>query len=174
MSDPTALFESLELFEALTRSEVREIVETTDAMRLEQGDVLFEQGDDSEAMFVIESGRLEVRSTSSIGDEVVLAELEEGAVVGEMSILAATSTRSATVEALGPTRLFRLSRRDFETLRDRDHPAAYKLVLQLARTLGERRRETDERIREVFDDPDRHLDTFEEQVHDMLAHLHKA
>ncbi len=173
MSDATSLFQSIDLFQTLTRDELEEIVDLTESISLTSGEVLFEQGTHSEALYVIESGCLEVRSVASVGQEIVLAELEAGTVVGEMSIIE-RSPRSATVEALETTHLFRLARDDFETLRRRDHASAYKLILQLASTLGERRREADDRIREVFDDPENHLETFEEQVHQMLAHLHKA
>jgi hypothetical protein len=44
----------------------------------------------------------------------------------------------------------------------------------LARILGERRRQTDARVEEVFEDPAQYLDSFETQVHEMLGRLKKA
>ena len=173
MSRTTELFRSSELFEGLTPEEVREIIHVSRHMSLEAGECLFEQGDPSEAMYVVGDGRLQVLAQTPVGEEVVLAELESGAVVGEMSIIGG-GERSARVEVLEETTLFRLARDSFESLREQNRPAAYKLILRLARMLGDRRRSTDARIQEVFQDPAEHLEDFEEQVHEMLGQIRKA
>lgn len=167
------LFRSSELFQGLTPEEIREIIHVADYVELEADEALFEQGEPSEALYVIASGRLEVRARTPIGEEVVLAELESGAVVGEMSIIGG-GERSASVEALTPAELYSVSRDAFDTLRRQDRPAAYKIILRLTKVLGDRRRRADARIRDVFEDPDEHLDEFEEQVHEMLGSIRKA
>ena len=173
LTDAAELFRSSELFQGLTPEEVREIIHASEHQVLEAEERLFEQGDPSEALYVIQSGEVQVYSHTPVGEEVVLAELGPGSVVGEMSIIGG-GTRSASVEALGRVELFRLSREAFQSLRSQDRPAAYKIIVRLTKTLGERRRTTDARIQEVFDDPDEHLDEFEEQVHEMLGKIRKA
>lgn len=173
LTGTAALFRSSELFKGLTPEEVREIIHVSERMQLEEGETLFEQGDPSRALYVIEAGQVQVRSRTEGGEDIVLAELGSGTVVGEMSIISGGS-RSATVVALEELQLFRLSRESFESLRGQDRPAAYKIIVRLARTLGERRRETDARVQEVFDDPAKHLDEFEKQVHEMLGQIRKA
>lgn len=172
-SDAAELFRSSELFEGLTPEEVREIIHVSERRSLEADEWLFEKGDDAEALFVVDDGDLEVVTRTEVGEEVVLAELGSGAVVGEMSIIGG-GTRSASVMACSETELFRLSREAFQSLREQDRPAAYKIIVRLAKTLGDRRRRTDARIQEVFDDPAEHLDQFEEQVHEMLGQIRKA
>ena len=173
MTDTTELLRTCELFGDLTPEELREIVQVSEYMALEPGECLFEQGESAEAMFVVADGRLQVRSRTPVGEEVVLAELEAGAIVGEMSIIGG-GERSASVEALEEANLFRLARDSFEALRAQNRPAAYKLILRLARMLGDRRRNTDARIQEVFEDPAEHLEDFETQVHEMLGQIRKA
>lgn len=168
------LFRSSEIFEGLTPEEIREIVHIAEYITLDAGDLLFEQGGTSEAMYIIAEGRLEVRRHTNIGEEVVLAELGRGTVVGEMSIIGEGGERSATVEALSSADLYSVSREAFDSLRDQYRPAAYKIILRLAEVLGDRRRRADARIRDVFEDPDEHLDDFEEQVHEMLGSIRKA
>jgi CRP-like cAMP-binding protein len=172
-SEAAELFRSSELFEGLTPEEVREIIHVSERRSLEADEWLFEQGDDAEALFVVDEGDLEVISRTEVGEEVVLAQLGSEAVVGEMSIIGG-GTRSASVVARSETELFRLSREAFQSLRDQDRPAAYKIIVRLAKTLGDRRRRTDARIQEVFDDPAEHLEQFEEQVHEMLGQIRKA
>lgn len=172
-TDAAELFRSSELFQGLTPEEVREIVHVSEFQRLEPEECLFEQGDPSEALYVIQSGTVEVRSQTDVGEEVVLAELSTGSVVGEMSIIGG-GKRSAKVEAIDEVELFRLSREAFQSLRAQDRPAAYKIIVRLSKTLGERRRRTDARIQEVFEDPAEHLEDFEEQVHELIGNIRKA
>ncbi len=167
------LFRASGLFRGMSDEEVREIVRTSDARVLTAGEALFQQGEVAAALYIVESGELEVRAQGLLGEEVVLAMLGAGTVVGEMAILEG-SPRSATVEALSDCRVFELSREAFEALREDRSRAAYKLILNLAQTMGERRRKTDARVEEVFRDPKQHIEAFENQVHDMLGRLRKA
>lgn len=172
-SDAESVFYSIDLFDGLTRGEIREIVGASDQMTLSAGDILFEQDDPAEALFIVESGELQVRATSGAGEDIILAMLGSGTVVGEMSLIGG-GPRSATVEALSDCQIYRLEADAFAELRAANSPAAYKIILRLARILGERRRQTDARIDEVFEDPAKHLDSFESQVHDILARIRKA
>lgn len=67
------------------------------------GELIFAEGDDSREMFVVIDGEVTV-SKLSIGGEVVLAILNKGEFVGEMSLLE-SMPRSATARARGPTKL---------------------------------------------------------------------
>jgi CRP/FNR family transcriptional regulator, cyclic AMP receptor protein len=168
-----SIFRSIELFEALDPNEVREIVGACQQLTPAAGDELFRQGDEADALYIVESGELQVRATTPAGEDVVLAMLGSGSVVGEMSLIAG-GPRSASVEVLSDASLFKLGRDAFEELREARRPAAYKIIMRLARILGERRRQTDARVEEVFADPGEYLDNFESQVHEMLGRIKKA
>ncbi len=167
------LLRSSELFAGLTPEEVREIIHVSERCALDQGEWLFEEGESAEALYVVDAGELEVLTRTDVGEQVVLAELASGEVVGEMSIIGG-GTRSASVRTMSAAELFRLSREAFKALRDQDRPAAYKIIVRLAETLGQRRRQTDARIQEVFEDPAEHVEEFEDQVHEMLGQIRKA
>ncbi|MBA2663614.1 MAG: cyclic nucleotide-binding domain-containing protein [Bradymonadaceae bacterium] len=164
------LFATSELFKGLSHAEVREIVHASELLTYKPGDLLFSQGEAAAALFIISQGELEVRATMPMGEDIVLAVLGAGTVVGEMSLLEG-GPRSASVRAISDCQAFRLSREAFERLRSERQPSAYKIILRLAATVGERRRQTDARIEEVFTDPESHIDKFEHQVHDMLGRL---
>lgn len=169
------LFRQLELFEGLTGEECREIVQACRRTMLEPGELLFSEGDTATALYLIEAGELEVRSSGpQAGEEIVLAVLGGQTVVGEMAILEGSSPRSATVEALSETHAYVLARDRFNELRAAHRPVAYKLIMNLAKILGDRRRQTDRRVAEVFADPATHIDAFESHVHEMLGRLRKA
>lgn len=167
------IFRSIALFEALEPEEVREVVSACDQLTIAAGEEIFQQGDEADALYIVESGELQVRARTPAGEDVVLAVLGAGSVVGEMSLIAG-GPRSASVEVIGESSIFKLGRESFDKLRADKRPAAYKIILRLARLLGERRRQTDARVEEVFEDPAQYLDNFESQVHEMLGRLKKA
>ncbi|MFB6262702.1 MAG: cyclic nucleotide-binding domain-containing protein [Bradymonadaceae bacterium] len=167
------LFREIELFQLLDEESIADIVEIAEPLALEAGEVLFEQGDRSEAMHVLREGVLEVRAQTELGEEVDLATLEAGEVVGEMSIIEG-GERSATVEAVADCRLLSVSRSDFDRLRRQRRRGAYELLLGLARVLGQRRRDADTRIRRVFEEPEEYVDAFEEQVFGAIGRLRKG
>jgi predicted acylesterase/phospholipase RssA/CRP-like cAMP-binding protein len=82
---------------------------------LSQGETLFEQGDRGDSMYLLLQGRLCVRLRHADGSEMVLAELEAGAIVGEMALLTGQA-RTATVSALADAELVRCSKESFERL----------------------------------------------------------
>ena len=169
----TSIASDIELFQNLTDAEVREILRACDHIHFDAGDLLFEQGDSADALFIISQGELEVVGQSPLGEKVVFAVLGPGTVVGEMSLIEG-GPRSATVEVVSPSEIFKLQRKTFDALRNQDHPAAYKIILSLASTVDQRRRETDARVRQVFEDPDSHIDDFESQLHEMLGRMRKS
>jgi len=72
------------------------------------GDILFRQGDDSDAAYVILKGQANVNLNS--GDQVItVASIGEGSFVGEMGIISDTP-RTATIEAVEEIEALRISR----------------------------------------------------------------
>ena len=167
------LFAETALFQGLEGPEVRRIVRACELVAYQPGEKLFEQGDESDTLFIVGQGELEVVARSPMGEKVVLAQLGPGTVVGELSLIGG-GPRSATVEVVSPAEIFCLKHESFEQLRHQRDPAAYKVILQLAATVGDRRRETDDRVQEVFSDPAAHIDRFESQLHEMLGRLRKS
>ena len=81
---------------------------------LGDGDILFEEGESADCAYIVESGSLEI-STRSEGSRVVLCELGEGEIVGEMGVID-RAPRTATARAVGETTLIVVTR---EALTDR-------------------------------------------------------
>lgn len=94
---------------------LREVLENPDGEReLVPGEILFRQNDPSEGLYWIESGALAVLQ-GSLEDPRLLAFRREGHIVGEISLLE-NLDRTASVAAMIPTRLKRLSKERFEEL----------------------------------------------------------
>lgn len=95
------------------------------------GDVLFNEGEPGEVMFVIQSGA--VRITKEIGGEQkVLAVLGPGEFVGEMAILN-SKPRAATATVVEPTRCLVIEARMLESMVSRNSEIAIRLIKKLAK-----------------------------------------
>ena len=171
--DGEHLFGACPLFEHLSPEEIREVVGASVKQPIHTGDLLFEQGAEATALYIVQSGEVQVRAHSPSGEDIVLAVLGPGAVVGELALIDG-GPRSATVEAISDCDVYRLERVAFNELRAQRRPAAYKVIMGLAVTVDERRRQSERRISEVFDDPAQHIELFASQVHEMLARLKKV
>lgn len=118
---------------------VAEIVERVTWTELDAGDVLFEQGDYSDAAYFVVSGR--VRVLIDEAGEVRVRELGRGEMVGELGLLD-HAPRSATVIATRETTLARFSAELFEDLTNQ-HPV---LMVQVSRGLLARLRKPPRRL----------------------------
>src|SRR5713226_6309597 len=76
------------------------------------GTKLFRAGDDGDAMYLIESGRVRIAVSDDDKKEIVLAELAQGDFFGEMAIIDGKQ-RSADATVIDDARLAVLSREDF-------------------------------------------------------------
>jgi CRP/FNR family transcriptional regulator, cyclic AMP receptor protein len=103
-----------------------------------RGAVIFREGDESESVLVLVSGRVKAYSSTGGGTEVLLAVRGPGALVGELAAID-QRPRSATVEALEPVTALVLPLAAFqEYLR-----AHGRIALLLAQTLADRLRDAD-------------------------------
>jgi len=91
-------------------------------VEVEDGQVLFKQGDPPDFVYVVEEGELEVFRQRPDGTEAVLARVGSGQYVGEIGPLLGLP-RSASVRAIGATRLTGYGPREFRAWSGEDHPA---------------------------------------------------
>jgi ABC-type bacteriocin/lantibiotic exporter with double-glycine peptidase domain len=80
------------------------------------GEVIFTEGDQADALFVIRSGTARVVKAGDQGEEVPLNVLNAGHVFGERALLQDEHRRTATVRASSPVEVLRLDRAVFEAV----------------------------------------------------------
>jgi CRP/FNR family cyclic AMP-dependent transcriptional regulator len=135
-----------EMFKGVPIDGLIKLAKTGINRHFSEGAQLMRQGDISDTMYVILSGRVKVeRSDTHVADPLELAELGPGDVVGEMGLLD-REPRSATVTAVESTEVMEL-----------DDLALAQLVLHypdisggLLRILSRRLRTTDEVATELW------------------------
>lgn len=98
-------------FNALPADELAGIAAVVEERRAAAGDVVVREGDIGDALYLIAEGSLQVVGQAFDGTDVVVVRLEAGQFFGEQALLPGGSRRrNATVRAIGPCRLLRLSR----------------------------------------------------------------
>jgi CRP/FNR family transcriptional regulator, cyclic AMP receptor protein len=102
-------------------------------------EVIFDEGEDGQAIYIVLEGKVSIRRDIE-GKPLVLAEMETGAVFGDVALLN-NAPRLAQARAAGPCRLAVFFREDFMSLLDTHARIASKISLQIARTLANRLRD---------------------------------
>lgn len=102
-------------------------------MTVDEGKVLFEEGEEGDEMFIIQEGS--VRITKNIdGREHTLAVLGKGDFFGEMAIVNRTK-RTATAKAASTVRLLRFNREGFLNMVEKNARIALNVIDKLCRRL---------------------------------------
>jgi CRP-like cAMP-binding protein len=150
------------LLASLDEEERRRVLDRARRRSWSSGDVLCNEGDPSDSLHLIASGRLAVRVSTAEGEHATINPLGRGDYFGELSLLDGQApVRSATIVALEPAETLSLSATEFRELRAR-HPAANQLLLTL---LARRVEELSARLLEAT------YDGLELRVHRRLAEL---
>ncbi|WP_437621887.1 cyclic nucleotide-binding domain-containing protein [Sorangium sp. So ce1151] len=136
------------LFGGLGDHVLQGLADTLELLELQPGAVAFREGDSGREMFVLLAGEMEVLKRSKRDVEARVAVLGPSDWFGEMSILD-VMPRSATVRAISPSRLMRVTAHDLDTLYRRDLKSYTLLVLNIAREMSRRLRVADSLLAEL-------------------------
>jgi CRP-like cAMP-binding protein len=112
--------------------------------------IIFREGEPADFIGFVLSGKLEVKKQTEFkGNQLIIAILTKGALVGELSIFD-ENKRSATVEAVEDTSMLLLRNKAFDSLL-REYPEiGIKILKGFIRILSIRLRKTTERLTTVF------------------------
>jgi len=106
------------------------------------GEILFREGDEARAMFIVLNGEVEVLKKSRNGVDARVAVLGPSDWFGEMGVVD-IQPRSATVRALAPSKLVKFTAQDMDSLYRHDVRSYSIVILNLARELSRRLRVAD-------------------------------
>ena len=128
------LLRRVPLFSLLTVTQAEVISGAVTKQRYKRGEVLVEQGQKSNALAILLTGRARVVSADSRGREVILATLGPGDYIGEMSIID-NEPHSATVRAEVQTDVLMLGRSEFARCMPESSSMAYAVMRVLVQRL---------------------------------------
>jgi CRP-like cAMP-binding protein len=135
------LIRRVPVFSSITQEQAQLIANCVIKRRFRRGEIMVEQGHLSPALYILLNGRARVLASDHRGREVILAVLEPGDHVGEMSLID-NEPASATVRSEMPTDTLMLARGDFA----RCLPETSSLSFAIMRGLGRRLRAADRQI----------------------------
>lgn len=137
----TNLLKTSPIFQPFSPSDKKELIERFKSRSVDEGTYLITRERPGEGLYVLLSGRCEVLDAGDDGREVLLAELRDGDVFGEMSMLWHKRT-CASVRATTPCVVLRLPREQFNEV-IMTHPQ----ILETLTTLSEQRAKRNEELR---------------------------
>ncbi|HRW73897.1 Crp/Fnr family transcriptional regulator [Ottowia sp.] len=135
------LIRRVPLFSMLTEAQATAVAEAVVKRRFKRGEVIVEQGKKTNALFILLNGRARVVTADSRGREVILATLQPGDHIGEMSLID-NEPHSATVRAEVQTDVLMLGRVEFARCLPENTSMAYAVM----RGLVQRLRHADRKI----------------------------
>lgn len=143
---------------------VNAVMEKSVRRRYSRRQVLFREHDAPDGMYLIESGRLLIETTTVEGAAVGLDVVNPGGVLGEQALIHETVARNATATALRDLEVLLVRPRAFAELRA-SHPTIDRFLLMI---LDARLREMSERLAEAVHS------SAEERVKKRLLNLAQA
>lgn len=127
------------LFDSLTPLELKIVDGLMHERRYLAEEIIFDEGEEGQALYLVMSGRVIISRQSGAGREVV-AELSAGSFFGDLALLD-NAPRNAQTRALDNCELAVFFRADFMGLMETDPVIGYKISLALARHVGRRLRD---------------------------------
>ena len=116
------------LFERMSPEEREELRGMMSQTTLRRGEVLFNEGDSSDRLYILLTGKVKLGHTSVDGRENLLAVLGPGEIVGELTLFD-PGPRSATATAVATTELLALEHNQLMGFID-SHPTLAKDMLR--------------------------------------------
>ena len=109
------LLRSMDIFEELSDTELGKIARLLKEHKVSENEVIFNQGDPGDGLYIVLQGRIRIATTDHFGRERVLAFYGPGEFFGDMAVLTG-EPRSASATASTTVRLLQLRKDDFDLL----------------------------------------------------------
>ncbi len=139
------MIQSFSLFKGLPQNEIEAITRVASQKTIKSKTVFIQQGEHSEAAYFILEGSVNVYRTNENGEEVSLAVLGAGDVVGEMALID-HGPRSAYVRAITDISVLILTSYDFRAMLKKNPNTAIHLLSSLSKRI----RETDQHVEDLL------------------------
>jgi CRP/FNR family cyclic AMP-dependent transcriptional regulator len=129
------------LFSTFSEQQLNAVLAYVQHRRYPRNALIVRAGDETDALYIILSGRVKVLMQDDEGHEVILSIMGSHEFFGEMGLLD-DQPRSANVETLEPCEMLRLSKAGFVTcMKDN-----FDLAMRIIRNLVKRLRDADRKI----------------------------
>lgn len=141
-----SIFQDKEVFFGLSDEQLAEIALVADQKKYKPGEVLFKEGEMGDALFIIESGEVDLTVKKGEG-ELKLATLPAGAVMGEMTLIN-IETRSATATAITESAAIILRNSTLAGIFNQNRELFIVMLVNITRILSKRLRTANQKLTE--------------------------
>src|SRR5438128_6833709 len=128
------LIRRVPLFALLTSNQAEAVADAVVKRRFKRGETIVEQGEKTNTLFIILTGRVRVVTSDKRGREVNLATLNPGDYIGEMSLID-NEPHSATCRAEVQTDMLILGRAEFARCLPENSSLSYAIMRGLVQRL---------------------------------------
>ena len=130
----TSLLTSVDLFRGVESDYMDALAASASERSLWRGDVLFGEGEEPDALYIVITGRIAIANKSIDGRESVVALMEEGDLFGEMGLFDGLG-RSAEARALEPSKVAEIPYQPVQATYEAHPELLWRVVDMLARRL---------------------------------------
>ena len=114
------------LFQGITQDQMLDVLRMLRPISFQPGELIFREGDEGHAAFVIQSGAVEIFIQAQ-PSAIVVARLQEGEIFGELALIDG-SVRSAGARAITACNTLCIEKKEFDYLRSQLRPVAFHLL----------------------------------------------
>jgi CRP-like cAMP-binding protein len=137
------------LFEDFSEDELKELLFYSDKIKLSSGDYIFKEGDISDSIYIIFTGRIELTTKTENNNKIQLPLVLNGTVLGEIAFFDG-KPRTASARAIDNIEAMMFTHNSFERMENEKPKLAIKFLKEIAKITAERLRWADERVKELL------------------------
>lgn len=146
---PVQFLDDVPLLEHLSEEETREFIAVAELVRYADGEVLFDEGQQEQSLFVLLEGEVAIHLVGLPIDDPIVLEAKPKDAFGESTFFS-PAPHSTRAEAIAGVLALRLTRSRYDELLQGQRPVAFKIAENAARILGQRLQATDAWVRELL------------------------
>lgn len=126
-SEQLEIVKSCKIFASLDEAVLLNLITRLEKVELVQGETLFVEGDFSDSLYILITGRLVATLMTKDNDIKVVGFVEPGETVGELGVLS-SHPRTLTIRALEDSKFFKLANQDFFEFLRNNTPVMLEII----------------------------------------------
>lgn len=145
MNQDYDLYDQIESFSTrLTMNTMNFLMKNGDLMKIEEGTTIVKEDDPSEYVYIIIDGNAEIRKTDHMGNQIKIATVGAGHMLGEMGVFL-DHKRSATIVSKSPMTVVKFTNKKFVNAL----PKTPDLTLKLLKSLTDKVQSINSRVADM-------------------------
>ena len=125
------MLKDIPLFAGLSEDELSMLEQHANTRTFPKNAILINEGDDTDSLYIIQSGKVRIFMSNEDGKEIILNEQGPGEHFGELALID-DAPRSASVMAMKKTQVSVISRHDFRDVLGKHPDMAFSLIQDLS------------------------------------------